>query len=150
MYRTILIPTDGSDAADSALEQAYEIAERFVATVHVLYVIDVERRYPFELATDQLVDAFRDEGRTVTENAANRAPDTVDVTTAVEEGAPHERILEYAERNDVDLIVMGTHGRRGLNRFLLGSVTERVLRGADVSVLATRSSAADEPGAVEE
>ncbi len=57
---------------------------------------------------------------------------------AIEEGTPHERILEYVDDHDVDLIVMGTHGRRGLDRFLLGSVTERVLRGASASVLVTR------------
>ncbi|WP_345781472.1 universal stress protein [Natrononativus amylolyticus] len=52
MYRRILVPTDGSDAARSAVEQAYEVAERFDAAVHLLYVIDVDRQYPFERTTD--------------------------------------------------------------------------------------------------
>ncbi|WP_306060872.1 universal stress protein [Natronococcus wangiae] len=140
MYHTILVPTDGSDAANSAVKQAYEIAERFTATVHVLYVMDIEQRYPFDLSIDRMVEAFKAEGETVTETAANRAPDGVDVITAVEEGSPHERILEYADEHDADLIVMGTHGRRGLNRFLLGSVAERVVHGASVSVLVARAS----------
>lgn len=141
MYRTILVPTDGSDTANSAIEQAYEIAERFTATVHLLYVMDVDQRYPFDLSTAQMTEAFRAEGENVTQTAADRAPDGLDVVTAVEEGVPHECILEYADERDADLIVTGTHGRRGLDRFLLGSVSERVLRGATVSVLVARPSA---------
>ncbi|MFP9193103.1 universal stress protein [Natronosalvus vescus] len=140
MYRSILIPTDGSHAADSAVGQAYEIAERFGATVHVLYVIDVDQTNPFELSADRLIEAYEEEGKTVTTETADRAPDGIDVVTAIEDGAAHERILEYADDHEIDLIVMGTHGRRGLDRVILGSVTERVLRQAPGSVLVTRPS----------
>ena len=143
MYRSILIPTDGSHAADSAVGQAYEIAERFGATVHVLYVIDVDQTNPFELSADRLVEAYEEEGKTVTAETADRAPDGVDVETAIEDGAAHERILEYADDHGIDLIVMGTHGRRGLDRVILGSVTERVLRQAPGSVLVTRTPSED-------
>ncbi|MFC7212619.1 universal stress protein [Saliphagus sp. GCM10025334] len=141
MYQTILLPTDGSDAANSAVGQAYEVAERFDATVHVLYVIDVEQNYSFEASEEELSETFREEGETVTEEAARRAPESVDVVTAIEEGSPHQCILEYADEHGADLIAMGTHDRRGLDRFLIGSVTERVLRGADASVLVTRTAA---------
>jgi nucleotide-binding universal stress UspA family protein len=143
MYRTILIPTDGSDAADSAVEHGYELAEDFGATVHVLYVVDTDQYYPLEVSSDRLLEAFRNEGETVTKTAADRSPHGVDVVTAIGEGSPHQRILEYTDAHDVDLIVMGTHGRRGLGRFLLGSVTEHVLRGASVPVLVTRTTAAE-------
>ncbi|WP_312907513.1 universal stress protein [Natronosalvus caseinilyticus] len=141
MYRTILLPTDGSDAANSAVGQAYEVADRFGATVHVLYVIDVEQNYSFEASEEELAQRFREEGETVTEEAARRAPEGVDVVTAIEEGSPHQCILEYADEHGADLIAMGTHDRRGLDRFLIGSVTERVLRGADASMLVTRTAA---------
>lgn len=143
MYRTILIPTDGSDLANGAVERGYELAESFGSTVHVLYVVDTDQYYPLEVSSDRLLEAFRNEGETVTEKAADRSPSGIDVVTAIGEGSPHQRILEYADENDVDLIVMGTHGRRGLGRFLLGSVTERVLRGASAPVLVTRTTATE-------
>jgi len=61
------------------------------------------------------------------------------VTTAVERGIPHETVLEYAVANDVDLVVMGTHCRTGLDRVLLGSVAERVVRRSPVPVLVVRA-----------
>ena len=60
------------------------------------------------------------------------------VVTETREGVPHDTILEYAEEADVDVVVMGTHGRSGLDRYLLGSVTERVVRSAEVPVLTVR------------
>ncbi|QUO47139.1 universal stress protein [Halorubrum ruber] len=63
-------------------------------------------------------------------------PETV---TAVETGTPHSAILEYADENDVDLVVMGTHGRTGVERYLLGSVAEKVVRLADVPVTTVRA-----------
>jgi nucleotide-binding universal stress UspA family protein len=62
----------------------------------------------------------------------------VDIETVLRQGAPHTTILEYADEADVDLIVMGTHGRSGIHRYLLGSVTERVVRTADAPVLTVR------------
>ncbi len=142
MYRTILVPTDGSEAAESAVSQAYEIAERFGATVHVLFVVDVDVNTPLSLSTEPVVESVRESGEELTSEIAEEAPEGVETVTVVEEGDPHERILEYAGAHDVDLIAMGTHGRRGLDRYLIGSVTERVVRSADCSVLVTRATEA--------
>ena len=71
----------------------------------------------------------------VADRAAERG---VPAETAVERGVPHEAILEYAAENDADAIVMATHGRTGVERFLLGSVTERVVRRSPVPVLVVR------------
>ena len=146
MYDTILFPTDGSDASLRALDHALELAETYGATLHVLYVVDTSYPYgDFDGAAVDLTSVFetlREEGErtieTVEERAATAGVDVVGATR--EDSAVHRAILEYADEVDADVLVMGTHGRRGLDRWLLGSVTERVVRGADVPVLTVRTS----------
>ena len=139
MYDEILVPTDGSDAAEAALEQAIELASAYGARIHGLYVVDVTSYSTLEAGGDIVLETLEQEGSDAVErvfDAAERAG--VDVTTSVVSGTPHRDILEYADDHDVDLIVMGTHGRTGLDRYLLGSVTEKVVRGAGVPVLTVR------------
>lgn len=145
MYRNVLVPTDGSDPASRAVEQAIEIADRFDATLHVLYAADVDARTPWDLSESQVVESEREHGAALTEGVAERAPDDLAVVTTVEDGDPREVILEYIADADVDVAVMGTHGRRGLDRLLLGSVTEHVVRNADCSVLVTRAGEDESP-----
>jgi len=141
MYDHVLVPTDGSDPAAAATEHALAVAERFDATVHALYVVDVDgiaHEAP-GLGLDALRDALREEGEAATAAVAERTADRgVDVTEAVIEGLAEDAIVDYAEENDVDLIVMGTHGRRGVERYVVGSVTERVVRATDVPTLVVR------------
>lgn len=140
MYDRILVPTDGSPAADAAVEHAVTIADRFDSTVHALYVVDATAYSTLEAGGNEIVvDALEEEGR----NAVRRISDAADeadlpVIEAVESGAAYSSILEYADEEDIDMIVMGTHGRQGLDRYLLGSVTERVVRTADQPVLTVR------------
>jgi len=84
--------------------------------------------------------AVTEHGRELVADVADDVDD-VSVETAVIQGAPYRRILEYADDAGIDLIVMGTHGRTGLDRYLLGSVTEKVVRTADVPVLTARLEA---------
>ncbi|WP_254545246.1 universal stress protein [Halomarina pelagica] len=149
MYDTILVPTDGSRGAQTAVEEALDLAETFDATVHVLYVVELVYTYDFD--PGRLLEQLEREGERATrEIAAAGEARGIDVVTAVERGTPHRTIVEYATEHDADLIVMGTHGRRGVRRALLGSVTERVLRLADVSVLVThRAREGDEADAAD-
>ncbi|WP_255151285.1 universal stress protein [Halorarius halobius] len=137
MYNDVLVPTDGSDAADAAVDHAIDHALRYDATLHVVHVVDEESVPPTPDA-GRVLGALEQQGRDAIERVARRAGDAgVDtVESAVVSGPPHEAILEYVDEKGVDLVVMGTHGRRGLDRYLLGSVTERVVRLADVPVLA--------------
>jgi len=140
MYDRILVPTDGSAGASVALEEALGMAERFDATVHSLYVVDVTASGG-ETGAAELLDSFQEIGENTTRAALDRAENAgVDATADVVHGTPHQTILEYVDDNDIDLIVMGTHGRTGLERYLLGSVTEKVVRTADVPVLTVRES----------
>ncbi|MFB6184632.1 MAG: universal stress protein [Haloarculaceae archaeon] len=136
MYRHILIPTDGSDRARKAINEAVSLADLTGATVHGLYVVDTRDYNTLpESKWLSLQDEFEAEGEAATEVVRSEADAAgVDVETSIVRGVPHEAILDYVTDNDVDLIVMGTHGRTGFDRFLLGSVTEKVVRRAPVPV----------------
>lgn len=140
MFDRILVPTDGSDAVRPAVETAIELAEVHDATLHVLYIVDqptsVSGTGEGVPGLDNLLAALEKEGKEATSDIASQAEERgVDATTAVRRGNPHDDILSYATDNDVDVIVMGTHGRTGVKRALLGSVTEDVVRHSEVPVL---------------
>lgn len=138
MYDRILLPTDGSEASSRAIEQAIGLASETGAELHALFVVE-DIPYAPEMMDDEVEDQLRAVGEEALESIREQAAEaSVEIVAAVEEGAPHDVILDYAEAAAVDLIVMGTHGRSGLDRYLLGSVTERVVRTADVPVLTVR------------
>jgi len=145
MYDHILIPTDGSDTANVAVDHAVDHAVKYDAQLHALYVVDVDA-VNFGLGTEQ-VDRIRqgnfgemtelkadaDDATGVVTSAA--ADHGVDVHEEVRVGKPHDVIADYADAEGIDLVVMGSHGRSGVRRALLGSVTERVLRSTHKPVL---------------
>jgi len=135
MYDAILVPVDGSDVADAALDHALSLAAATDAAVHALFVADTAQDSVTVVGTD-VIDALVEEGQSIVDRAESTAEARgVRVETAVEQGDPVDAIIEHAEGRGVDLVVMGTHGRGGIKRYLLGSVTERVLRSTDVPVL---------------
>jgi nucleotide-binding universal stress UspA family protein len=135
-FETILVPTDGSDAATVAVEHAITLAETTDAAVHVVYVVDLTS-VSGGFGTPELLDALEETGQRAVDDAIDRAEDAGvrSVEASVLSGTPARATLDYAEERDIDLIVMGTHGRTGLDRYLLGSVTEKIVRVADVPVL---------------
>jgi nucleotide-binding universal stress UspA family protein len=141
-YDRILIPTDGSEAATAAIAHGVAIADRFDSTVHALSVVDVGGvvgAYDAGPGIPKLIDSLEEECEqavtVVKEECANR---DIDIVTEVVQGTPYRAIQEYAEDEEIDLITMGTHGRTGLERYLIGSVTERTVRASDVPVLTVR------------
>jgi nucleotide-binding universal stress UspA family protein len=138
MYDDILLPFDGSDGAADVLHHAGEIAHWTDATVHVLYVADTSRDSVTVVEGDT-VDALVQRGEDVVEEAA-KTLETLGVSyeTDVVQGNPAPTIVEYADRYDLDLVVMPTHGREGLSRYLIGSVSEKVVRLSSVPVLTVR------------
>ncbi len=138
MYENILLPFDGSDGAAEALHHAAEIAHWADATIHVLFVADTARD-SVTVVEAQVVDALVHEGEDIVEKA-EKTLHTLgsDYDSDVIQGNPAPTIVEYAERYDHDLIVMPTHGRKGVSRYLLGSVTEKVVRLSSVPVLTAR------------
>jgi len=143
MIDTLVIATDGSESVRRAVEVAHDLAERFDASVHALYVVDegeVESS-PSEVRSD-LETALREQGEAATGRVTQRADR--DVETAVREGRPASAISGYAREVDADVVAVGTRGRHGENRFLVGSVAERVVRACPVPVLTVRQLADEE------
>ncbi|ELZ35093.1 universal stress protein uspa-like protein [Halogeometricum pallidum JCM 14848] len=147
MYQRILVPTDGSAGSARVLEHAVGLAAVHGATVHALYVVNTGSYagLPMESSWEGLDEMLRSdaeaamkEARTVAENA------DVPVETTVAEGTPSREIVRFAEREGCDLVVMGTHGRGGIDRLLLGSVAEKVVRASEVPVLTVRVGDADQ------
>jgi len=147
--KTILAATDFSPTADNAARLARDLSRRFDAHLHMLHVVVIlddahlegEHRHQLE----ELMAGSDEARRTVMENDAE-ARTGVEITShLVRSLAPGEAIVESAENLGCDLIVTGTHGRRGLSHLLLGSVAERVVRTSSVPVLTVRSDAAINP-----
>jgi len=135
MYDRLLIPTDGSAPAAAAGEAAVALASQFGAELHVVYV---QRLEDLPFGFDEVPEEVTDRTRTAVDDIADRAAAAdVEATTAVleTEEAVHETILSYAAEHAIDAIVMGTHGRSGISRAVLGSVTERTVRHAPIPVV---------------
>ena len=140
MFNRVLIPTDGSDAAKPAVEMAINLAKIHDATLHVLFIVDqptsVSGTAEGFSGLDNLLNAIEEEGRQATDTIAEEArKDNIETEVAVRRGNPQDDILTYANENEIDVIVMGTHGRTGVKRALLGSVTESVVRHSEIPVL---------------
>ncbi|WP_246983497.1 universal stress protein [Halorientalis marina] len=137
MYDSILIPTDGSERSRRAAAHGISLAATYGATVHALNVIDTGALEIGDFTNlAQVHEALETQGEAATGAIAELAAvHDLDTVSAVRDGTPARTILRYAEEEDVDLVSMGTHGRTGLRRTLLGSVTERVVRKAERPVL---------------
>lgn len=146
MFDRILVPTDGSDPALTAAREALALATEQDATVHALYVIEPISLEQYAIGSTPVT--AKHPGLTEEQRAGAKAAltdirdlaegDDVAVTTAITRGQAGEEIITYATNNEVDLIVMGTHGRSGVDRLLIGSVTERVVRHSPIKVLTVR------------
>ena len=145
-YDRILLPTDGTDATAAAIEQAGHIARLSGATIHILSVADSRNRFESPtagLAAEAWDDAERDRAETAVDHAVDALPDELPTERIVRQGIPHDAVLDAIDAENIDLVVMGTHGRTGLDHYLIGSVTERVVRNAPVPVLTVNASASD-------
>jgi len=142
MYDTVLVPTDGSEHSVRAAEHGRYLAERFDATLHVLAVVDVEAAAGvFDVGLEEgFVDRLEEQGRAAIDTVEAALDDVDQLETALVRGEPSAAILDYAAEQGVELIAMGTHGRTGLDRYVTGSVTERVVRRAEVPVLTARAT----------
>lgn len=141
MYERILVPTDGSAGVERAIEQAVSLASVHGASVHAVFVVNTASfaSLPMETSWEGVSDMLREDGEEALERVrAIAARHDVEVETALIEGTPSKEVVRYATEQGCDLIVMGTHGRGGIDRLLLGSVAERVVRGSPVPVLTVR------------
>lgn len=132
----ILVPADGSDRARVAADHGITVAAATDAALHVVHVVDLAA-ISGQFGSPEIIDALEESGRNAVDDVIHRADEAAlrSVEASVLSGRPAPAILDYIDERDIDLVVMGTHGRTGLDRYLLGSVTEKIVRLADVPVL---------------
>lgn len=146
-YEHILVPLDGSEAAEAALADAFALAERDRADVTLLHVIlpirdVITATSAHRIFLDEQWETRKGQARGYLRALCQRMGcAAVTVRTAVEMGPAAETIVAYARQHSVDLIVMATHGRSGLSGPVCGSVADQVLRGTDLPVLLVRGNA---------
>lgn len=145
MYRKILVPLDDSPTAVRGLDEALALAKTTGASLVLLHVIDA---FPFVVETatsatwEALMDGLRQQGRALLQRGMDRAREcglaASERLVEFPQGRVADAILDEVKRAGCDLIVMGTHGRRGFRHALLGSDAERVLRQSPRPVLTVR------------
>ncbi len=139
-YERILVATGGEDPGENATEEAIKLANAVDATLHAVYVLEVAEPPPWvnDPAVEPGVDT--NAGRAINSvlSEASEQGLEADVETAVLRGKTGQAIIDYATDHDIDLIVMGTHGRTGLDRLLIGSVAEKVIRESPIPVITVK------------
>lgn len=137
MYDTILLPVAPDSEATRGIERAADLAEHYDATVHVLAVVDTVEEVISGPHAESLAQRIESEAMDRVEEVDDelRSRGVEDVVERTEEGHPFETILETIDDADADVVVMPTHTRTGIQRMLLGSVTEKVLRRSPVPVM---------------
>ncbi|KAB1196837.1 MULTISPECIES: universal stress protein [Haloferax] len=142
MYSSVLVPTDGSARSLAAARRGIDIATAYGAELHVLSVIDSSDLGLWtaaDIPVERVQASLRDAAEVAVEEIATlAAADDVTCHTTVRIGVPHREILDAIDELGIDLVVMATHGRSGLEHAILGSTTERVVRLADAPVMTVR------------
>ena len=142
--KRILLPTDFSEDSNHAMKYACELADRFAAELHVLHIIqELSALIPqgglSYMPPANLVEELKEEAsKEITQVPPEDWSEEHNVVRHVTEGTPFLEVVRYAKEHEIDLIVMGTHGRTGLAHMLLGSVAEKVVRKAGCPVLTVR------------
>ena len=148
--KNILVPTDLSDGAEAALDYACELAAKLDATVHLINVIGIPVLGVPELGvglTTTMIDSLIADNQKALDTLAASKRDHARIgQTLLRTGDARDLINQAAKEIGADLIVMGTHGRRGVTRVLMGSVAETVVRSAPCPVLTVRSTTTEHTG----
>ena len=139
LFARILVATDGSEKNKAAVEEALRIGRASGSPVHAVYVADIST---LESASGDVVigdtwDLVQREAADTLARVRERAGG-VQLETGILEGKPAAEIVRYAREKEIDLIVIGTQGKRGIERLLLGSVAENIIRNAPCKVLVVK------------
>ncbi len=147
LHRDILIATDGSENTRRAISYGIEIAKLSGATVYALYVVNTPSTISenWTACKETIYKIMRSDGeKAVSKIKKIGEASGVEVREVVLDGYPSNEIIDFAANNNIDLIVMGTLGETGLERFLIGSVAEKVVRGSKVPVMVVRGKSESE------
>jgi len=147
VYNKILVPTDGSEVSLEAAKHAIEMAKAMNSRIYAIYVVDIVPfiGLPTEGLWESMKEILEEEGNDALNKISHMAKDyNVDIKVEILEGNPVKEIVDYAERKKVDLIVMGTIGKTGLDKLLLGSVAEKVTKKSHCPILLVKKYGSEE------
>ncbi|WP_407354885.1 universal stress protein [Methanolobus sp. WCC5] len=147
LYKNIFIATDGSKQNRKAVQHSIELARLSGAKLYAGYVVDTAAfaSIPMDAGWEMMYELLEKEANVATDSVEDLAKEAgIVCETVTLEGNPSHEIIEFADNNNVDLIVMGTLGKTGFDRFLLGSVAEKVTRNSKVPVLVVRGDSEEE------
>lgn len=152
--RQVIIATDGSETANEAADFGIEMIGCSGAKVYAIYVIDTTpyRSVPLDkIWSDKVLEEFEKEGQEATSYIEKIGKEAgVEVESRVLKGHPAEKIVTFSEDNNIDMIIMGSLGKSGYERVLLGSVSEKVIRHAKIPVLVVREKHKSEKKLIQE
>lgn len=141
-YQNILVPVDGSDISLSAVKNAAQIAQAFGGQLTLISLVtedpfsDADFYYPSPIMKEYFVQAYANAEKALKQAQAIASENGITANTQIVKGnVSEEGIIETAEKLKIDLIVMGSHGRKGFQKFLLGSFAQDVLKGTKLPVL---------------
>ncbi|MCS3924221.1 universal stress protein [Methanosalsum natronophilum] len=140
IYKRILVATDGSKLSECTLKYAIEIARISGARLYAVYVVDTADFASIPMESDAgwetMYSVLRDEGKDATQKVEELAKKVgVEVEQVELEGHPSEEIVQFANKENMDIIILGTHGKSGLSSILMGSVAENVIRTSTKPIL---------------
>jgi nucleotide-binding universal stress UspA family protein len=141
LFQKIVLATDGSEYSANVVKYAIELAKISEAKIYAIYVVDtgVFTSIPMDVAWTNMYELLKQEGNVATNQVESEAmAANIEVESVTVEGHPAEEIIKLAEDKSADIIVMGTLGKSGLDRFLLGSVAEKVSRTSKIPVMIVR------------
>jgi nucleotide-binding universal stress UspA family protein len=141
LFKKILIATDGSKRTQNAVQTGLEVAAAHKSRVYAVYVVDTVTftSVPMDVTWENMYQLLKEEGEVAVGRVKEAAAPGVEVETHVLEGNPALEITKFAKDHGIDLIVVGTLGKSGIDRILLGSVAEKVVRIAPCPVLVIKS-----------
>lgn len=125
--KRILVPVDGSETSDRAIDEAVKIAEVYNADIHVLYVANINQLAINACLSDAILEAVNKAGNEILEKAASRIPEKLNVITTSETGSPSVTITDFADEIKADLVVIGSRGLGLVKGVILGSVSQYVV-----------------------
>ena len=141
LFQKIVLATDGSEYSANVVKYAIELAKISEAKIYAIYVVDtgVFTSIPMDVAWTNMYELLKQEGNVATNQVESEGmAANIEVESITVEGHPAEEIIKLAEDKSADIIVMGTLGKSGLDRFLLGSVAEKVSRTSKIPVMIVR------------
>ena len=137
--KKILIAHDGSKSSEKALKKGLEVAEKFSSSVTVISVVpELYLTELMEMDRVRILETLTEEAKKTMDQIRTKTAGFTSLKTIIKQGNPAEEILETAKKIKADLIVTGSHGRHGAQKFLLGSVSSKIIDHAPCAVLVVK------------